>query len=462
MITIDANNFAVIPFNQRLIKDKYLVSNFLGGWDFLSKEEFSVFNSFRIKSDTPLLNRLYEKGLLADEYNIKQLINKYRNLNSNLFHDTSLHIAVVTTKCNLACKYCQTKTRKADMNIKVAQRVLKCLFDVKNSSVTLELQGGEPLLNWKISKFLIENSRKLNNGQKNLKIALVTNLTLLDDEKAKFLTDYDVDICVSFDGPQYLHDKNRIFSKNHGSFASVIKNIEKLKEKFGKSVTLLPTITKGSLKYSKEIIDEYVRLGQRDIPLRPVNKLGNACVNWNDLGYTADEFMDFYRKAMDYILKLNREGFFIRERMANVILQKILCGKDAGYVEMMNPCGAGRAQIVYMPKGECFPCDEARMLGTEEFLLGNILKQNYEELMKNENLLYLLEMSVVNLWDGNSAFFPWTGTCPVLNYSSERNFVPKIHCSFMHKIYNFQFNYIFEKILESKENLEIFKRWTNE
>ncbi|MFA5271066.1 MAG: hypothetical protein WC412_01845 [Candidatus Omnitrophota bacterium] len=225
---------------------------------------------------------------------------------------------------------------------------------------------------------------------------------------------------------------------------------------------MLPTITKGSLKYFKEIIDEYVRMGQSDIPLRPVNKLGNACINWKDLGYTADEFMNFYKKSMDYILKLNRDGIFIRERMASVILQKILCGRDAGYVEMMNPCGAGRAQIVYMPRGECFPCDEARMLGTEEFLLGNILKQNYEELMKSENLLYLLEMSVTNLWDGNSAFFPWTGTCPVLNYSLEKNFVPKIQCSFMHKIYNFQFNYIFEKILESKKNLEIFEYWTKE
>jgi sulfatase maturation enzyme AslB (radical SAM superfamily) len=248
MTTTAANNFAIIPFNQRLIKDKYLVSNFLGGWDFLNKEEFRALNSFRIENDISFRNRLYERGLLIDEHNLKQLIDKYKNLNSNLFHDTSLHIAVVTTKCNLACKYCQTKTSQADMDIKVAQRVLKFLFDVKNPSVTLELQGGEPLLNWKISKFLIENSRNLNNGQKNLKIALVTNLTLLDEKKAKFLTDYNVEICVSFDGPKHLHDKNRIFSKNKGTYDIVTKNIEKLKKGYNKNVNLLPTITRDSLK----------------------------------------------------------------------------------------------------------------------------------------------------------------------------------------------------------------------
>jgi sulfatase maturation enzyme AslB (radical SAM superfamily) len=221
---ITADNFAVIPFNHRLIKDKYLVSNFLGGWDFLDKEEFGALNSLKLKADTKLVNRLHERGLLADENNLKALIDKYRRLNDNLFHDTSLHIAVVTTKCNLACRYCQTKTNRADMSIRVAERVLKCLFDVKNPLVTLELQGGEPLLNWEISKFLIENSRKLNNGHKDLRVTLVTNLTLLDDEKAKFLTDNDVGVCVSFDGPEYIHDKNRIFSKNQGSFSSVIKN----------------------------------------------------------------------------------------------------------------------------------------------------------------------------------------------------------------------------------------------
>ncbi len=461
MPSIEKDTFAVLPFSRRPIKDKYLVSNFLGGWDFLTKDELGKLNSFKIETDTPLAMRLKERSLLADENNLEGLIEKYRNLNSNLFIDTSLHIAVVTTRCNLSCKYCQTKTKKADMGIKVAERVLKYLFDVKNTLVSLELQGGEALLNWETTKFLIKNSRKVNNGQKNLKITIVTNLTLLDDEKAKFLTDYDVEICVSFDGPKYLHDKNRIFSKNKGTYDSVSKNIEKLNQNFKRNVCLLPTITKHSLKYSKEIIDEYIRRGQESIALRPVNKIGNACVNWDVLGYSADEFIAFYKKAMDYILELNKKGIFVRERMANVILQKILSAKDPRYADMMNPCGAGRAQIVYMPNGDCFPCDEARMLGGEEFLLGNVLRDDYEKLVSNESLLHLLEMSVVNLWDGNSAFFPWTGTCPVLNYSQENNFVPKIHCSFMHKIYNFQFDYLFEKILESKENLEIFKHWIN-
>lgn len=452
-------DFAVIPFNSTLIRNRYLVSNILGGWDFLDKEEFKELNSLKVQKDTPLFKRLHKKGLIIDENNLNTLIGEYRNLNANLFSDTSLHIAVVTTRCNLSCRYCQTSlVKEEDMSYEVAARVLKYIFDVKTPCVVLEFQGGEPLLNWEITAFLIDHARKFN-VNKDLRIALVTNLTLLDEEKAKFLVEKNVEICTSLDGPEYLHDKNRIFSNGKTSYKTVIRNIKKLKEKYNKKVNLLPTITQYSLKGYRGIIDEYLKWDQTEISLRPVNRLGIACSNWLNLGYSAEDFNEFYRKAMDYILELNKKGIYIKERMARVILEKILNKKDPGYVELMNPCGTGRGTIVYMPEGSCYPCDEARMVGEEMFKLGNILKENYEDLMKKENLLHLLEASLVNLWDYNSAFSPWMGTCPVVNYAMQKNIVPKICCSWMHKIYNYQFRYIFEKILESNKNLEIFKTW---
>lgn len=452
-------NFAVIPFNSTLIKDNYLVSNMLGGWDFLDKEEFKTLHSFNLEKDTPLFKRLYDRGLVADESNLNSLVDSYRNINVNLFNDTSLHIAVVTTRCNLKCRYCQTKSLKEkDMSYEVVSRVLKYIFDVQSPCVTLEFQGGEPLLNWEVLAFLIKHARKFN-VNKDLRIALVTNLTLLDEERMKFLKDFDVEICASLDGPKDIHDRNRVFKDGRGSYDTVTKNIKKLRDKFSKRINLLPTITKYALRHFKEIVDEYIKWGQVEISLRPVNRLGIACRNWLRLGYTPEEFNVFYRKSMDYILGLNKKGIFIRERTARVMLDKILNRRDPGYVELMNPCGAGRSTIVYMPDGSCYPCDEARMVGKEIFKLGNILKENYQDLMKKESLLHLLEASLVNLWDYNSAFFPWMGTCPVVNYALQKNIVPKIWCSPIHKIYNYQFSYIFEKILEGGENLEIFRNW---
>ncbi len=456
-------DFAVIPFNSTLIKDRYLVSNMFGSWDLLDKAELQTLSTLTLRRDSHLFKRLYNQGIVADSRNIKNLLEDYKKLNANLFRDTSLHIAVLTTRCNLACQYCQSKMLKEqDMTFEVAGRVLKYLFETTNPAATLEFQGGEPLLNWDVLCFLAENVRKFNTAGRKITLALVTNLSLLDSKKMKFLIDHEVDLCVSLDGPKNIHDTNRFSKKGKGIYDTVTKNIGILRNKYGKKVNLLPTITKGSLNYYKEIIDEYIKLGEDQICLRPVNKLGVACSNWPSLGVTVDEFCEFYKNAMDYMLDLNKKGIRIRERITTIMLSKILNKTDPGYVDMMNPCGAGRSCIVYMPDGDCYPCDEARMTNEEMFKLGNIVQENYAELIKKENLLYLLESSLVNLWDYNSAFAPWLGTCPVLNYTAQKNMIPKIWCSSLHKIYNYQLRYTFEKILESDKNLSIFKDWAGQ
>ena len=69
------------------------------------------------------------------------------------------------------------------MTIEVASRVLKYVFDTQNPYANIEFQGGEPLLNWDIIKFITENAQRINTGNKHLAISLVTNGTLLDDKK---------------------------------------------------------------------------------------------------------------------------------------------------------------------------------------------------------------------------------------------------------------------------------------
>ena len=155
---------------------------------------------------------------------------------------------------------------------------------------------------------------------------------------------------------------------------------------------------------------------------------------------------------------LNKRGVYIKERVTSYILEKILNKTDPGYVELMSPCGAVRGQIVYMPDGSCYPCDEARMAGNDIFKIGNILEENYLDIMQKDSVLHLLESSVMDLWSYDSVFLPWIGTCPVINYYLQGNIVPKIWSSPVHKIYVAQFSYIFEKIMD-EDNINIFKTW---
>jgi hypothetical protein len=90
------------------------------------------------------------------------------------------------------------------------------------------------------------------------------------------------------------------------------------------SVNLLCTITRKSLQDPEGIIDEFLALGADRIPLRPLSRLGLAKDQWDAIGYTADEFITFWTRAMDYILELNKKGKKIQERLSVVIPQRSL------------------------------------------------------------------------------------------------------------------------------------------
>ncbi len=456
------NDIVILPFNSAKINGKYLVSNMMGCWDALTPAEFRQLNALRLKSSDALAQRLRTRGIVVDQSNIADVITGFRSLNANLFTDTSLHIAVLTKRCNLRCSYCQAEggTLSQDMTIEVAGRVLKYLFDVANPSVVLEFQGGEPVLNWPVLELLVVNARKFNTLGKKLQLVLVTNLMLLDDKKMAFLAKHDVDVCSSLDGPKDIHDRNRVDIEGRGTYSEVVARIRRFKDKFGRKVTLLPTITKHSLAHPERIIDEYVSLGQEEISLRPANCMGSARCSWRDIGVTPEEFCDFYQRGFEHIIKINRQGRHLSERVARVILTKVLAKRDPGYVDMMSPCGAGRSTMVYMPDGSAYPCDEARMLGEEMFKLGNIVNEEFDAILNKENLLNLLQASCVNLWHYSSVFSPWMGYCPVVNYAEQKNIVPKTACSSMQKIQAFQYEHIFSRLIEGGDQADIFNRWT--
>ncbi len=432
----------------------------MGCWDALNAEEFRELQSLRVMRGGALYSRLLERGLIANEGNIHRIVNGYRSLNANLFNDTSLHIAVVTKRCNLRCAYCHAEggASSEDMTYKTATRILQYIFDVRSNSVTLEFQGGEPLLNWPVVKFLTEHARKFNTIKKNLKIVIVTNMLLMDEEKMRFFVDHDVSVCTSVDGPADIHDQNRKDVAGRGTHAQVIEKIEYFAKKFGRKVGMLPTITRHSLAHPERIIDEYLRLGNTEIALRPVSRIGYACNCWEDIGYTPQEFNVFYDRAMAYIMKLNTAGHYLSERIARIILTKVLLSQDPCYVDMMNPCGAGRAVMAYAPDGGCYPTDEARMLRDDIFRLGDINTEHYDNMINKENYFSLLAAGCSDLWNYRSVYSPWLGIDPVVNYALERNIIPK-GSSRLQQVLTHQFKTVFSYLLGDKKYMEIFQRW---
>lgn len=465
-------DFGVLPYRFQRIDEGFLLINDFGSWCHLSEEEFSEVNQQRVGMGSELTEKLKKDGILTDKKNINKLIADYRNLNRFLLQGPSLHIIVPTLRCNQECIYCHAKApdeKNLDMDKKTAINALNFVFQTESPAVTIEFQGGEPLLAWDIVRSIIKEARRLNEKyeKKDLKITVVTNLTLMDKEKLDFLIKNRVSICTSLDGPERVHDANRRYLGGGQTYNDVIKQIERIKGKYEEQgvnmkLNALPTITRHSLSYWKEIIDEYVKWGFDTVHLKFLNQLGAARENWDKIAYNSEEFISFWEKAMDYIIKLNRKGIKIMERTALVMLTKILGKRDYGFTELMSPCGAGRTQLLYNYNGDIFTCDEGRMLGNDLFKLGNVNKNGYKDVIRSEKLIGICHASVLDNYCQSCVYKPYCGTCPVINFAEQGTVVPRIRETMRCKIYKAQFTYLFNRIVKNPEVLEIFRGWVNE
>ncbi len=227
---------------------------------------------------------------------------------------------------------------------------------------------------------------------------------------------------TSLDGPAPVHDRNRPLAGG-SSHATVTHNIARAQEALGKhAVSCLMTTSRESLKYPREIIDEYLRLGMGSIFLRDLNPYGYAVKARNALGYPTEDFLRFYQEALAYIIEVNRNGRTFSEAFASLILTKVLTPWPIGFVDLQSPSGAGIGVVVYNYDGEVYPSDESRMLaemGRPEFRMGNVLEDDFASIFFGETMQTIAAAACNESLAGCSecALQPYCGADPVRHYS---------------------------------------------
>ena len=462
-----------IPFKYKKIKDKYLITNDYFNWMFLNEKEFNELKENSIKKDTSFYKKLVENNfIIKDKKQADILMNKKMSQSSLLFSGPTLHIIVLTKRCNHACVYCHAAANttenkeKYDLSKENAKRFVEIIMTSPNKILSIEFQGGEPLINFDILKYIYEYSQKLNDKKKkeekkDLVYALVTNLEDMDEDKFDYLMKNNIKICTSLDGPKKLHDKNRPSVRLKSSYDNVIKWMKKADDKkfrFG----ALVTISKESLKHPKEIIDEYIRLGYSMLHLRSLNYLGKAVGTWKDIGYTAEEFIPFWKKSIDYIIEINKKGKFFTERTCNIILQKAINNFEMNYLDMMNPCGAVTGQIAYDYDGKIYTCDEARTLQDEMFEIGDTKDESIPKLVTKQKSINIISSTINDSYYCDyCAYKAYCGVCPVCHYGETGSPISDVLSTSRCKILMAQFDYIFEK-LQDPEIKKIFESWVDE
>jgi len=449
-------------YRTRKIRGKYFVTTDFGSYCVLSEEEFRSLQQNNVNEE--LRDKLEKKEVILNDANLEEAIRLTRNRNNFLFSGTPLHIIVATLRCNMNCVYCHASSKSPDsgefdMDIETAKKTVDFILQSSSKNITIEFQGGEPLLNWDAVRYIIEYSQEKNKVmKKNLLITIVTNLTEMDDEKMSYLIEKGVDVCTSLDGPKELHDYNRRFVGG-SNYDFVVKWIKRFSEEYKKRglkhrrINALVTLTKKSLSYPKDIVDEYVKLGLSNIHLRFLNKLGVAKNSWPEINYTVKEYLDFWKEAVRYLGELKKEGREINERMVSVMVNKIQNELDPNYVDLRNPCGAAIGQLTYNYNGDIYTCDEARMIGEDLFLLGNVDKDNYKDIVTCDKACAVINASINDQYICNDcAYKPYCGICPVCNYAEQGNVIGKITQTDRCKIFKEQFDWVVREKFINKED----------
>jgi len=458
---------------KKTTKSEYLLTNEVGDYSFLAEVEFNALldknYSALPKNKEDFLRR---KGFIGDNNDIdfNYYCSKYASRMRYIATGTSLHIVVVTLKCNHSCVYCQAKAKRAessgyDMGIDIAKKTVDAILTSPNHNINIEFQGGEPLVNFDTVKYIIDYAKKANREGKKVSFSLVTNLELMNDSILTYLTDNKVNVSTSLDGPRQLHDRNRVSLRNKSSYDATVKWIHKSRSSKQDvnfpSIGALATITKHSFAFSKAIVDEYIALGLRDIHLRPVTPFALTKSMWGKIGFNAEQFINFYRKTVDYIIFCNRKGDYIRERFAAIFLAKILTDSDPDFLDIRSPCGAAIGQLAYHYNGDVFTCDEGRMMfenGDDSFRIGNVNNFHNNDI---SNSPVVKTMAVASCLDNlpqccECVYKPYCGVCPVYNHFTQGNVFTRN--KFLCKINFGILDYIFEK-LKDKETRDVFCKW---
>lgn len=271
-------------FNFKQMDNRFLITNDFGNYSFLTNKQFYnlLKDQMDPSDDDEKKTELIEKGFIGihgQEQFLTQHANKLIDMKSYLFHAPSLHIFVVTTACNGDCVYCQAQSHHTGTGLMMEKETAEKAIDLVLSSpspyITIEFQGGEPLLNFDLIRFVVETVEQKQTHKK-INFSIVSNLTKITEEMITFFQEHQISISTSLDGNADIQNYNRpMKNRQVAMYPGTISGIQKI-QAHHVPIGAIQTTTAYSLTKADEIVDQYVSLHLNSIFIRPLTPLGMA------------------------------------------------------------------------------------------------------------------------------------------------------------------------------------------
>ncbi|MCB0628188.1 MAG: radical SAM protein [Saprospiraceae bacterium] len=338
-----------------------------------------------------ILISLYARGLIL--LNNEAYVGNYIFDEGVLYHHTYLIEFLLTEKCNIRCSYCfaEVDNRKKMMKEDTAKAILDKVLQLPTNRLMIEFSGGEVFLNFPTFQFCVEYL-KAHKGNKEILLTAQTNAMLLNEKILTYCEENQIHLSLTLDGPQWIHDKQRIGWNGKGTYHKVIEAIELLQKKkmpFG----MIGVITAHSVDYAREIMDHYKALGVRSVKLNHCTPQGYSREVWGDIGIDGHDYLKFLKEVYAWIK--DHDGA-VTESNLSVFFLNIL-SKTSQYRCTRTTCRAGSEFLVFDPNGDIFPCP--RFKHNPLTRLGNIADVHetpVNELYKQNDLVRGIDERNVN------------------------------------------------------------------
>jgi len=272
-----------------------------------------------------------------------------------------------TQECNLNCGYCfvnkgrfnfQERRQKA-LSPKTAKRLIEVLPNriPWAKHICVHFYGGEPLLNLSAINAALEAA---SNNADLFSFAVTTNGTIATDEAISTLTRGKLNIILSIDGPEHIHDTFRRTKKGEPTHSKVLEFIKKARSKNlfirGSSVVRKGWSLREAHSYLETLAVDAIKAQAVRLPLsNPMVLKGKERIDYfNDLKY-----------IRNLTIKNLQKGKCPKDDRFNGRVLQLLCRR-----KRESFCGAGKRTFGMSSEGTILPC--VLLAGKEEFNLGNI------------------------------------------------------------------------------------------
>lgn len=213
-----------------------------------------------------------------------------------------LYLAV-SESCNFRCKYCrQKKTQElVNMTRDDIKNAIDTFCAVSRKPQSIVFFGGEPLLNMDGIRFAIEYVRSFNCD---IRFSMVINGSLCTKEIARFFAEHQVEVIVSMDGPEELHNEARVNACKQGTYQEAVRGYHYLKEA-GCMTGITAVIGPHNEKHFDKLIDW-------SIELQP-NSLGFCLPHGDDSNFAMkiSSFDEVHRKMIAAFDVLHENGIYL-------------------------------------------------------------------------------------------------------------------------------------------------------